>query len=244
MSRITVVTALRPESLAVLAALERPRRIRSVSGPSWAGMAGANHVTIVQAGVGPEAARRAAAALAADGDVIVSLGFAGGLAPGLVPGDLVLPAVVVWEEGEVARRYVVHDAVLAQADAALQSDLGWRPTRGNLFSSPTVLAASAAKRRAAERHAAVAVEMEAAVLAAHAAERGVVFVALRAILDPADLSLEGLPPGLTESWTARARLVAIPSVWPLVATLRRHVAVAATALTRGARAVLPALRLP
>jgi hypothetical protein len=106
------------------------------------------------------------------------------------------------------------------------------------------LAAVAAKRRAAERHAAVAVEMEAAALAAHAVERGVAFLALRAILDPADLSLEGLPPGLTASWAARARLVTMPGVWPLLATLRRHVAVATTALTRGARVVLPALRSP
>ena len=244
MSRITVVTALRLESRAVLAALARPRRIRSVSGPSWAGTAGANHVTIVQGGVGPEAARRAAAALAADSDVILSIGFAGGLAPWLAPGDLVLPAVVLWEEGELVRRYAVHDAVLGQVDAALQSELGWRPTRGDLFSSPTVLAATAAKRRAAERYGAIAVEMEAAALAAYAAERGVTFVALRAILDPADLSLEGLPPGLAASWAARVRLVAIPSVWPLLAMLRRHVAVAAAALTRGARVVLPALRPP
>jgi len=228
----------------VLASLVRPRRIHSAYGPSWTGTAGANDVTIVQGGVGPEAARKVAAALAADSDVIASIGFAGGLAPGLVPGDLILPATVLWEEGEIVRRYVVHDAVLGRVRAALQSELGWRPIRGNLFSSPTILAGTAAKRRTGEQHGAIAVEMEAAALAEHAAERGVVFVALRVILDPVDLSLEGLPPGLTASWTVRARLLTIPSVWPLLATLRRHVAVAATALTRGVRVALPALRPP
>jgi uridine phosphorylase len=244
MSRITVVTALRQESRAVIASLAGPRRVHSARGFSWTGAAGANDVTVVEGGVGPEAARKVAAVLPANSDIIASIGFAGGLAPGLVPGDLVLPATVLWEEGEIVRRYIVPDVMLDRVSAVLQSELGWHPTGGNLLSSPTVLAAATAKRRAGERHAAIAVEMEAAALAEHAAERGVAFVALRVILDPVDLSLEGLRPGFTVSWAARARLLALPGVWPLLATLRRHVAVAASALTRAARVVLPALRPP
>jgi adenosylhomocysteine nucleosidase len=239
-SRVTIVTALRVESRAVLSALHRPRRVARAERPTWRGAAGAHEITLLQAGVGPRAVREIVRLLPPT-DVLVSIGFAGALTPALVAGDIVLPTAIVWEDEAGVERYVVPVAPRAAVATALAAEWGRVMAVGDLFSSPTVLAAASAKRVAAERHGAVAVEMEAAVLAAHARAHGVAFLALRAILDAADLSLEGLPPNLEVSWAARARLLTMPAVWPLVATLRQGVAVATTALTRSARVALPAL---
>jgi adenosylhomocysteine nucleosidase len=239
-SRVTVVTALRAESRAVLSALRQTRRVAHAERPTWRGTAGAHAITLVQAGVGPRAVRETVRLLPPT-DVLVSIGFAGALAPGLVAGDVVLPTAIVWEDAAGVQRYVVPVAPHAAVASALAAEWGRTMALGDLFSSPTVLAATSAKRVAGERHDAVAVEMEAGALAAHARAHGVAFLVLRAILDAADLSLEGLPPNLEVSWAARARLLTMPAIWPLIATLRHGVAVAKTALARSARVALPAL---
>ena len=239
-TRIVVVTAVRAETRAALAALVHPVRIASASLPRWEGWAGTHAVTVVQGGIGPARAR---AALADVGDVrlVVSLGFAGALVDGASPGDLVLPGTVVWEEGDAVRRYEVPPAVLAAATTRVPPDLDRRALRGALWSSPSVVAAPAAKRGAARRFGAVAVEMEAAALATVAGARGVAVLAVRAILDTVDVSLENLPADLDDSWAARARLLARPKAWPGVVALARHVPRATDTLTRAAAAILPAL---
>jgi nucleoside phosphorylase len=241
-SCILVVTAVRLETRAVLAALTAPRRRRPATPPSWEGEAGTNRVTLVEGGVGPGAARRALLACPAPCDVVVSIGFAGALTPGLAPGDLVLPGTVLWEEEGALRRYTIPPGLLRAAADALPTSLAPTAARGNLLSSPVVLAAVAAKLTAARRYDALAVEMEAAALAAEAAARGAALLVLRAILDPLDLSIEGLPRNLEASWAARMRLAAMPGTWPLLMTLRRHAGAAKATLAMAARAVLPALR--
>lgn len=241
MRRILVITAVRPETRAALGALSRPRRVRPAAHPCWEGRAGPNHVTLIQSGVGPRAARRAIEAAFDPCNVIVSLGFAGALEPGLKVGDLVLSQTVLWEENGQLCRHEVEDTLVSTAEAALPPDLRQRAALGALLSSPVVLATPSAKKQAARRYRAVAVEMEAAALAGYAAQQGVPFLALRAILDPVDLSLEGLTNNLETSWAARARLVGMPTTWPLLLLLRRHVTTAGVTLRRVAAAVLPVL---
>jgi nucleoside phosphorylase len=244
MSRIVVVTAVRTESRAVVRTLSEPRRVRHLSRPMWQGEAGTNQVIVVQGGVGREAARSAVLECGGRYDAVVSLGFAGALTADLEPGDLVLPATVVWEEEGSVRRYQVPAGLLGTALDALPDPVRRRTAVGTLFSSPVVLASAMAKRQAAQRHAAVAVEMEAAALASYASDRGLAFLALRAVLDPADLSLERLPSGIESSWKSRARLAVTPGAWGLVRTLSRHAAVASATLAEAAAAVLPAVSMP
>ena len=238
--RIVVVTAVRAETRATLAALVRPVRIASAALPCWEGSAGTNAVTVVQGGIGPDRAR-AALADVADVGLIVSLGFAGALVEAAAPGDLVLPGTVVWEDGGDTRRYEVPSAVLAAATARVPADLDRRAVRGALWSSPVVVETPAAKRAAARRFGAVAVEMETAALVAIAGERGAAVLALRAILDGVDVALEDVPADLDVSWSARARLLTRPKAWPGVVALARHVPRAARTLTRAAAAILPGL---
>ncbi len=241
MTPIALVTALRLESRAVLGALANPRRVRPSALPTWIGRAGAGEVVVVQGGVGPDAARMAAIALPTDAALIGSIGVVGALVPELEPGDVVVPDTIVWAGERDAERYAVAPDLIASMLEALRPALPRAPRTGAMLSSPAVVAGVDAKRSAYDRHAAIAVEMEAAALAKHAARRGIPLFALRAVLDPADLSLEQLPPNLETSWTARARLATMPAVWPLLGALRRHAATAATSLTAALRVVLPAL---
>jgi nucleoside phosphorylase len=241
MSRILIVTAVRPETRAAIAALSQPRRVRSAAQPCWQGRAGANHVTLIQAGVGHEAARRAVTAAPDPCSVIVSLGFAGALVPGPGTGDFVLSRTVLWDEDGQLRRHEVARGLLDTVETALPPELRHAALRGALLSSPVVLATPAQKQQAARHYGAVAVEMEAAALAGYAADRGIDFLALRVILDPVDLSLASLPKNLGTSWAARARLVGMPATWPLLLLLRRHATAAGTTLRKIASAILPAL---
>ncbi|MBI3768422.1 MAG: hypothetical protein HY271_07985 [Deltaproteobacteria bacterium] len=244
MSVIGLVTALRLETRAVLAALTRPRRIRPAPRPSWVGRAGAHEIVVVQGGVGRDAAATATAAVPAHVTLLGSVGFVGALDPGLAPGDVVVASSIVWDEGGGARRYDVAPALLETLRRVLAAVLPRPPCAGTLFSTQAIVAGVDAKRAAYERYAAVAVEMEAAALARHAVQHGVPLFALRVVLDPALLSLEGLPPNLDSSWAARARLATTPWVWPLLGTLHRHASTAGDALTRALRASLPALDPP
>ena len=241
MSATVIVTAVRLETRAVLAALRDVRRVRPAARPCWVTRAGAREVIVVEGGVGPAAVRAAAAALPPQARLVGSVGFAGALAPALMPGDVVVPSVIVWEEAGVEQRYEVPAVLVEAAMRVLVPVLPRRPQTGLLLSSPVVVAGVGAKRAAFDQHGALAVEMEAAALVHHARARGVPFFALRVVLDPADLSLENLPPNLDTSWVARARLATMPTVWPLLGTLRRHAATAGVELTRALRAVLPDL---
>jgi nucleoside phosphorylase len=239
MSTIVLVTALRLETRAVLGALTRVRRVRPADRPTWTGRVDAREITVVQGGVGPLAAELAAAAIPEDAALVGSVGFAGALDPALSPGDVVVPAAILWLEGARVDRYDVSPAICDALAGALDRALH----RVVLFSSASILAGAVAKQTAFERHAAAAVEMEAAALARWARARPVPFFALRVVLDPAELSLEDLPPNLDSSWAARMRLATLPRSWPLLATLRRHAATAGAALTYALRAALPALPL-
>jgi len=241
MSRILIVTAVRPETRAAIAALSQPRRVRPTAQPCWQGRAGANHVTLIQAGIGHVAARRAVTAASDPFSVIVSLGFAGALVPGPGTGDFVLSRTVLWDENGQLRRHEVARGLVDTVETALPPELRRAALRGALLSSPVVLATPAAKEEAARHYGAVAVEMEAAALAGYATDNGIAFLALRVILDPLDLSLAGLPKNLDTSWAARARLVGMPATWPLLLLLRRRATAAGITLRKIAAAILPAL---
>ena len=239
--RMVVVTAVRAETRAVLAALTRPTRISIRGMRGWKGQAGNRSVTLLQAGVGPARARAALEALTAPYDLVVSIGFAGALVTGASPGDVVLPDTVVWEEAVGLHRYAVPVGTWHTAKRQLPADLATRALHGPLLSSPVVVATPAAKHAAAMRLGAVAVEMEAAALVTVACERGADVLILRAILDSVDVSLEDLPPDLDSSWRARAQLMGRPRAWPGVLSLAYRIPHVARALTRATAAVLPAL---
>jgi nucleoside phosphorylase len=238
---LVVVTAVAAETRAVLAALRRARRITVRGWRAWEADAEDRPVRLVQAGIGRERAANALRAMPSGQALVVSAGFAGALVPGPASADLVLPTVVSWEEASGLRRYTVPTDVWDATTASVPSDLGVRVWHGTLLSSSTIIGSTADKQVAAERTGAIAVEMEAAGLISVAEQRGAGVVAIRAILDTADISLEGLPPDLDSSWRARAQLAGRPRAWPTVVGLMRQIPAAVVTLTRTMRAVLPRL---
>jgi len=237
---IVIATAVRPETRAILAALEAPARVDAGRIACWEARIGTQPFLIQQVGVGPTRAAGALRTLTMPYRLVVSAGFAGALVAGARPGDLVLPAAVVSDAG----RYAVPSELRATVESALSPAERARALTGALHSSPVVVDTPAAKRALAARHGAVAVDMESAALAEVAVAHGAAALALRVVLDPLDLSLAGLPPDLDSSWTARLRLLGRPAAWPGMIAVARHLGVATAALTRAFTSALPALANP
>jgi adenosylhomocysteine nucleosidase len=119
--------------------------------------------------------------------LVVSWGLCGGLDPRLHPGDLILGAEIVSDEGAV------------RADEAVTSSLAQRLGAGGarvvierLAASAVPVLTAAAKaelRRATE---ASAVDMESLIAGRYALEQGAPFAILRAVADPAQRNLPPL----------------------------------------------------
>jgi len=110
---------------------------------------------------------------------LVSFGLAGGLSDAMVPGDAVIPAEVILEDG---RRVPVDAEWGLAADAA-----------GTILAVDRAVSSPTRKRELARRTGAFAVDMESGAVARVALEHGVPFIVVRAIADPAGRSL---PPAL------------------------------------------------
>jgi nucleoside phosphorylase len=181
--RIAVFAALDWECRAVLTALRGVRRARVDRFRCWEGRAAGSAIVVVKTGVGPTraaAAARATLGLAPVGEV-VSAGCAGGLDPTLMAGDLVIASAV---HDDCATAPAVPDAAARARALAAAGSAGLRACEGALLCSSTPLLSAEAKRGAAAAGA-IAVEMEAAPIAALAAVAGIPFLSVRAILDGA-----------------------------------------------------------
>ncbi len=158
--------------------------------------------------------------LIADGiSGLLSFGFAGGLDPALVPGDLVVADAVVAPDGT---RYQTHDgwrAALVEASAASVS-----VTLGAIAGSDNAITTRAAKSDLRQSTGAAAADMESHAVAAAARTAGLPFLAVRAIADPADrpipaAALAGLAPqGHTRPFAVIAQLALRP--WDLARMAR------------------------
>jgi adenosylhomocysteine nucleosidase len=133
-------------------------------------------------GMGPGAAGKAASELLEEGcTALLSFGLAGGLDPRLRPGDVVVPEAIATDRGELFstdsawRRRVIQHLTMASA-----------VSEGPLVGSDRPLLTPSAKRAAAKGWSAVAVDMESHAVARAAQRSGVLFMAIRAVADPAE----------------------------------------------------------
>ncbi len=143
------------------------------------------------------------AAAARQATCLVSFGIAGGLAPHLRPGDVILSTEIIAE----GRRWR-GEPRFADAIADLARRLG--ASAGPVLGARAILAAERDKRLAWRDTGALAVDLESAVVAAAAEAAGIPFLALRTIADPAT---RALPPAalipLTPDGTPDLRRVAV-----------------------------------
>jgi adenosylhomocysteine nucleosidase len=158
---------------------------------------------LVRAGGGlPEGALAAAEWLVEQGvDGLVSFGLAGGLDPGLRPGDMVVPEWVRDGDRTYATAY------------ELSTRLGLR--RGILLAGRAVVATAIEKAKLFAQTGAAAMDLESGAVGRVAARHAIPFAALRAICDPAG---RDLPPASLAALDRHGR-VAILSV---LASIARH----------------------
>ena len=199
-------------------------------------------------GMGPTAARHGAQALADAGATALAVfGVAGALDDRLANGSLFCPDHVLDENGHSYAADMPWQTRLQQQLTATALPLHHR---GSLLSVQYPLLTKAAKSAAHRQHAALAVDMESAAVAAVAHERGLPFVVLRAIVDEVD---DTIPAALNNSVDAWGR----PRALALMAALCRHPSVladlprlysrmqrATQALRAAAEATGPALAWP
>ena len=133
---------------------------------------------LVRVGNGtPTGAQRAIDDLVRDGaTALLSFGVAGGLAPGLAAGTIVIPSFVLTPAGEIT------------CDVDWVRRLGG-PSHGPILGHGAVVATAAEKASLHAGTGAVAVDLESGVLAMNALAERLPFAVVRAICDPAECSL-------------------------------------------------------
>jgi len=163
---------------------------------------------------------------------LISFGIAGGLAPHLRPGDVILSAEVIGED----RRWRPDEPFRYQV-----SDLARRigAAEGPVLGARSILSSEGNKARAWRDTGALAVDLESAIVARAAEAAGIPFLVLRTIADPATREL----PSAALVPLARDGTPAITRV--LGEVLRRPQQIAAlVGLARETRRALSALTGP
>jgi nucleoside phosphorylase len=179
---IAVFFALPQESHDFIARLRPRTRVETPAGPLIRGRLGSTEVAVFHVGMGTPTACSRLIALARTGfaqqlEGIIAAGFAGGLAPKLRAGSLVLDAM----ERGVDPGNCWHSRA--------RNILGKQAAVGKIATSSCVLETPKAKALFARMTGALAVEMENTAIVDFARGAGLPLIHLRAITDPANAVL-------------------------------------------------------
>jgi adenosylhomocysteine nucleosidase len=175
-------------------------------------------------------------AAAAHSTYLVSFGIAGGLAPELKAGTLIVSGEVVseecrWTAGPQHRRQLARFARLIDA------------VEGPVLGASSILATRTEKKQAWTATRALAVDLESEIVARTATALGIPFIVLRSIADTAlrDLPLAALVPLSVDGKPDRLRILAAVLRRPFeiagMIGLARETGVALSALVAPARAL-------
>ena len=204
-----------------------------------------NRISAIPVAGQTEAARDAVARLAKDGaETIVSFGFAGGLAPDLPAGCLLLPKTLRCD----GRDDISVEQTAEMAEGAVGLLVGATLlSRAPLLTVQAPLAAVKDKREAHTRFKAVAVDMESYWVAEACRRAELGFLALRAVSDPAERALPVSatramgPDGNLQIGKLLGGLLSRPGDVPELVRLGLDSRKASAALGRGAALLLPLL---
>jgi adenosylhomocysteine nucleosidase len=184
---LLLVTALSWEARQIVRYIEGLQSVRQGERALWGGRHGGFDVWVLKTGIGQERAAQGLrwAQHIVVPDVVLSTGCAGGLASGLVAGDVIIAEDVVTADGNSRPLSIPWRERYGRASDAA----GLRSRRGTILSNAAIVTATDDKRRLAGGAGALAVEMEAAAIAGWATETGVPFAAARVILDCAEMPI-------------------------------------------------------
>jgi adenosylhomocysteine nucleosidase len=201
---VGIVCALHRE-LAPL--LDRCEKVRKYSGGSFVFRGGRYdqvRVAVVESGLGFARSRRATQALldAHTPPWVLSCGYSGALRPEMRVGDIVVADSIVDAHGQEL-----------SVDLHMPTEGRKGLHRGRFVTADEMIRTSREKQELAERHQAIAVDMESLAVAQVCRERGTPFLAVRVISD--DLSAD-LPPEVLSVFGSTGTLRAgaiIGSLW-------------------------------
>jgi adenosylhomocysteine nucleosidase len=242
---IALIVALAQERRALRRCLTAVQGWRTEEGHGVAGRLSREPILLIQAGIGCDRARRALLSASRKFSIrgAWSLGFAGGLADSLRPGDLVCPGVVIRDDGQTGRAFAAPPAHVAIA-AALSVDR-IPIVDGPLLSVDSPLRTPEAKRAAHGRTGAVGVDMEAAGVAEAAESLGIPWLAIKAVVDTVDEPLPCFLSGCTTPrgdlrWRSLFLSLTRPSRRRALRQLAQASGMAAQALQWGLKVAVPA----
>lgn len=215
----------KPETFGLVIALPAEAHSIGVRGVGIGECARWRNGWVAVSGMGPHNAMRAAERLLACGVArLANWGVAGALSPDLVSGDVLIPDRICY----------THDDPGLATDPGLDAKLvellsaRLRVRRGILWSTSQPVATTADKQALATRSHAIAVDMEAAPIAAVAARAKLPFVAVKAICDPVTRELPagiaGALEGADRGWSLRmvsAIALGGPATWRAARALSR-----------------------
>lgn len=177
----------------------------------------AKNLLITLSGIGAENASSATQDLIDNGaNQLISWGCAGALAPYLKAGDLVIPASITAKDNT---QFSTQPDWSKRIINTLEP--GIKCYNGSLFESSSVVALASDKAKQYQQTKALAVDMESGALARVAQQANIPFIAIRSIVDPANMDL---PQAIIHAMTAKG-VISIP-------TLLRHVCSHPTELPR------------
>jgi adenosylhomocysteine nucleosidase len=175
---------------------------------------------IALSGVGMHRAENAARNLIASGAThLVSWGAAGGLDPELGPGTVVLPNSVTALDGNTVECDTVwRDRLIQRVGERV------RLSTGRCLTVDTAATDPEQKGALSSRFGAVAVDMESAAIARVAKEHDLSWIAVRVVVDAADIRLPDLnaigPDGQVNTARVLLRALPRPGLWRALLTLR------------------------
>jgi len=156
---------------------------------------GSDRVEVVYAARADLLERALSAAVARGAAGIISFGTAGGLAPDLEPGALIVADAVDGPFGRLhTDREWTERIVAAVNSAGTPGGVAARPRRGSMAAVAAPLITAGDKRALHGSTGALAVDMESHIAGATAAAHGLPFAVCRAVVDPA---WRTLPPAAT-----------------------------------------------
>jgi adenosylhomocysteine nucleosidase len=214
---IGVIAALPREVKGLLDRLEAPVRETSGGLQSFSGRFGEKEVLVLISGVGMKKARAAARVLIGRHrpDLVLSVGFAGGLDPSLALGDAVIPSAIIDQSGKKI------DVPRDMHAKLMRMHPGAAP--GSILTTPRFIPDASEKRDLFCRYGALAVDMESMAIAFEAQAHGVPHLALRVVSDTADQTippLSGFLDARGDVMPMRAAMFFVRHPLLLISTLR------------------------
>jgi adenosylhomocysteine nucleosidase len=247
--KIGIITAMPEETQAVARAIGGAKKVQIGNLDLQQGSLAGHAIVIAEAGMGFANAARTAEKLvqAVLPDMMISVGFCGGISTELLVGDVVMATGLVIVSRNVLDDIPVGIPAVSRNFAVRQTAEGYRVFAGLFASTATIMQKSQVAALLPPEAPYPVVEMESAAIAIVAVENNIPFVGIRSVSDPFD---EELGFSLDEFCDDRMRiripkvLLTIarkPRIIPQLTRLSRNSRVAAASLSQAVERFLSVL---